>query len=489
MKLDDKAIVENHSVDDEAANTAEYLDDVSEADDGLIKMPKAAYSYLLICLIIIAVVAAVYVIAINSNSAYTTISASFSEIADGHNPDGSPFEIYEVLSDEVLKSACDKLDNKVDPETLKKHISVTGITTDGTFNTIRQKVLDGNDTYSYFPSRYTITYSIVSDSIAADGVFASIAAVFKQLAMPSKTKILQCVADSYKEYYENNYVLTSEVFDIDWSKTKSLDYFNRASEINNILNRISRYLGKRYDEDVEFVSKDGVSFGDLKDEAAGIMQNDIESYKSFVIQNGITSDRDKLLKQFRYVLNTNNDQAVRSRGEYAIMLDGISIYDPSITKVVFIPALDSENVFYMNRTKIGIDYLTEDASKANLAGDEAENNAHYYEYLISQFGNVTNSEDWILKAADKRCEEIISKVNDFCERAVAVNDEYISSVSYEGVEISSISYGQGLIPSAVAIAKITVIWASVLYVLWLACSVLQKKKRAWKEGKYTDVNS
>ena len=489
MKLDDKAITENHSVDNEAIDTAEYLNDVSEADDGLIKMPKATYSYSLICLIIIAVVAAVYVIAINSNSAYTTVSASFSEIADGHNPDGSPFEIYEVLSDEVLKSACDKLDNKVDPETLKKHISVTGITTDGTFNTIRQKVLDGNDTYSYFPSRYTITYSIVSDSIAAYGVFASIAAVFKQLAMPSKTKILQCVADSYKEYYENNYVLTSEVFDIDWSKTKSLDYFNRASEINNILNRISRYLGKRYDEDVEFVSKDGVSFGDLKDEAAGIMQNDIESYKSFVIQNGITSDRDKLLKQFRYVLNTNNDQAVRSRGEYAIMLDGISIYDPSITKVVFIPALDSENVFYMNRTKIGIDYLTEDASKANLAGDEAENNAHYYEYLISQFGNVTNSEDWILKAADKRCEEIISKVNDFCERAVAVNDEYISSVSYEGVEISSISYGQGLIPSAVAIAKITVIWASVLYVLWLACSVLQKKKRAWKEGKYTDVNS
>ena len=373
MKLDDKAITENHSVDNEAIDTAEYLNDVSEADDGLIKMPKATYSYSLICLIIIAVVAAVYVIAINSNSAYTTVSASFSEIADGHNPDGSPFEIYEVLSDEVLKSACDKLDNKVDPETLKKHISVTGITTDGTFNTIRQKVLDGNDTYSYFPSRYTITYSIVSDSIAADGVFASIAAVFKQLAMPSKTKILQCVADSYKEYYENNYVLTSEVFDIDWSKTKSLDYFNRASEINNILNRISRYLGKRYDEDVEFVSKDGVSFGDLKDEAAGIMQNDIESYKSFVIQNGITSDRDKLLKQFRYVLNTNNDQAVRSRGEYAIMLDGISIYDPSITKVVFIPALDSENVFYMNRTKIGIDYLTEDASKANLAGDEAEN--------------------------------------------------------------------------------------------------------------------
>ena len=489
MKLDDKAITENHSVDDEAADTAEYLNDVSEADDGLIKMPKAAYSYSLICLIIIAVVAAVNVIAINSNSAYTTVSASFSEIADGHNPDGSPFEIYEVLSDEVLKSACDKLDNKVDPETLKKHISVTGITTDGTFNTIRQKVLDGNDTYSYFPSQYTITYSIVSDSIAADGVFASIAAVFKQFAMPSKTKILQCVADSYKEYYENNYVVTNEIFEIDWSKTRSLDFFNRTSEMNNILNRISRYLGNRYDENVKFVSKDGLSFGDLNAEAAGIMQNDIESYKSFVIQNGITSDRDKLLKQFQYILNTNNEQTERSRGEYEIMLDGISIYDPDVTKVVFIPALDSENVFYMNRTQKRIDYLTEYASKANLAGDEAENNAHYYEYLINQFGNAANSDEWILNAADKRCEEIISKVNDFCKRAAAVNDEYISSVSYEKVEIGSINYGVGLISSAVAIIKITVILASALYVLWLACSALRKKKLAWKDGEYTDVNS
>lgn len=489
MRSDEKATAENQGTDNKAIGTEKNPEIPSGTENGIAKTSRCAYVYLLICLIVIAVVAAAYVVAINSNSAYTTVSASFSEIADGHNPDGSPFEIYEVLNDEVLRNACEKLDNRVDPETLKKHISVTGITTDGTFNTIRQKVLDGNDTYSYFPSRYTITYSIVSDSIAADGVLASILSVFDQFGMPSKAEILQCVADSYKEYYENNYVSTSEIFDIDWSETKSLDYFNRASEMNNILNRICRYLGKRYDEDVKYVSKDGFSFGDLKDEAAGIMNNDIEAYKAFVIQNGITSDRDKLLKQFRYVLNANNDLTERSRGEYKIVSDGISAYDPNTTKVVFIPALDSENVFYMNRTKIGIDYLIETASAANLAGDESENDAHYYEYLINQFGNVPNSEEWILKEADNRCDEIISKVNDLCERAALVNNEYISSVSYEGVEISNISYGYSLMASAVAIVKITVIWASALYVLWLAYSVLHKKKRDRKEGKYIHVNS
>lgn len=486
MKHNDTATAQNHSADAMADKSLQQLKDMLETECQRIETRKATYRYSIICVIIIAVAAAVYIISINLNSAYTTVSATFSEIADGRNPDGSPFEIYDVLSDEVLLSACEKLDNKVEPETLRKHISVAGVTTDGTFNTIRQKVLDGNETYSYFPSRYTITYSIVSDSIAADGVFASISAVFKQITMPSKKKILQSVSDSYEEYYKNNYVFTDEVFEVDRSKTNSLDYFNRANEMSNILNRMSRYLGKRYDEDVKFVSKDGVSFGDLNDEACGIIKNDIESYKSYIIQNGITSDKDKLLKQFRYVINSNYDQSVRNRGEYEIMLDGISIYDPRITKIVFIPALDSENVFYMNRTKIGIDYLTETANRANLAADEAENNAHYYEYLISQFENTSGSEDLILQEADRRYEEIILKIDDFCRRAAAVNDEYIGNVSYEGVEISGVNYGIGLVSSAVAIAKITVIWASGLFVLWIVFSALRKRRSALKEENTDD---
>ena len=57
--------------------------------------------------------------------------------------------------------------------------------------------------------------------------------------------------------------------------------------MRNIVNRMSRYLEKRYNEDVEYVSKDGVSFGDLNAEAAGIIQNDIEPYQAFVIQTAL----------------------------------------------------------------------------------------------------------------------------------------------------------------------------------------------------------
>lgn len=459
-------------------NTDEFVfqPEESSTEEGTIKMPKTTYGYSMICFIIIVVISVLCIIAINLNTAYTTVSMSFSQISKGCNPDGSPFDIYEVLNDEVLKNACDKLNNEIEPETLKKHISVTGITSDGNFNAIQQNVLDGNDTYSYFPSRYTITYSIISDSIKSEGILASASSVFKQFVMPSKARILKSVAESYKEYYENKYVVTGDIFSIDWSKTKSLDYFNRVTEIDNILNRMSRYLGKRYDEDVKFVSTDGVSFGDLSAEASRIKNNDVEEFKSFIIQNGITKDKDKLLKQFRYVSKTNYEQTARSRGEYGIMLDGISIYDPSVTKVVFIPALDSENEFYMNRTKVGIDYLTENASKANLSGDEAENTAHYYDYLANQFAGFETSTDWILKDADKKCDNIIAKIDDFSKRAANVNDEYVGKVSYEGISTSEVCYGKGIISSVVAIIKVTVIWSSALFVLWLILSALKKKK-------------
>ena len=158
------------------------------------------------------------------------------------------------------------------------------------------------------------------------------------------------------------------------------------------------------------------------------------------------------------------------------MLDGISVYDPLVTKVVFIPALDSENIFYMNRTKIGIDYLTENASAANLAGDEAENEAQYYDYLINQFSAFENSDESVRKAADKQCDDITAKIDEFLKKAVKVNDEYINTVSYESLSISDIGGGLGIVFSAVTVIKITVIWSAAFYVLWVIYSLLKGKK-------------
>ena len=83
---------------------------------------------------------------------------------------------------------------------------------------------------------------------------------------------------------------------------------------------------------------------------------------------------------------------------------------------------------------------------------------------------------------------MIAKIDDFSKRAAAVNQAYINRVSYDGVEVSEIGYGQGIIPSVVAIIKMTAVWTSLFYVLWFFYSVTKRKKKPLKEEVSADVN-
>ena len=65
---------------------------------------------------------------------------------------------------------------------------------------------------------------------------------------------------------------------------------------------------------------------------------------------------------FDFMKNLNNETNKRHMSAYKVTKETIDFYDANTTRVVFIPALDEERDFYMNRTKVGIDYLVEKAS-------------------------------------------------------------------------------------------------------------------------------
>ena len=71
--------------------------------------------------------------------------------------------------------------------------------------------------------------------------------------------------------------------------------------------------------------------------------------------------------------------------EYNILKEAIEMYDSTTTKVVFIPSLDENKEFYMSRTNIGLDYLSEKADNAKLQADSAIHSAKQYSYLQTCF--------------------------------------------------------------------------------------------------------
>lgn len=447
-------------------------DTYGETEDGgffsrlLSGVPRSKVAYALICFLIICAAAFGYAVALNCNESYITVSILFSEITSGNNPDGSPFDIYEIMSDDVLDRACEKLENKIDPDTLKKHLWVTGVSTTTSFDMVKQNIRDGNENFSYYPNSFLLSYSVVSDSVRADGMLASVGAVFKQVLLPSKEKILRAVAESYREYYDDTYVITSRILEMQPETSDDIDYFNKAAALENILIRLEKYLNERYSQDPNFISPSGMSFGDLSGEFTRLRENDLDNFKSFIVRNGITINKEKLINQFEYSLENYKLTVRRKNAEYNVMLEGVDIYDPNVTKVVFIPALDEDRQFYMNRTKMGIDYLTELAETAQRDANDAQAYVRDYEYYIDQFSKAGTVSDELMTEADKRFGALVEKVSVLLEQAVVAHDDFIRYSAHERIEIGSSGKGIGFMSSLISAGKIIVILTALSYVLY-----------------------
>ena len=371
-----------------------------------------------------------------ANSASITIGVRFDDVFDGRNPDGSPFEISEVLSDEVLGRAIERLEMKVTAEDLRRHLTVSDLFDQGRVKKGRDNINEGRDAYSDFPSTYQITYSSVSEQIKNEGIISCISVFFKHWGMPSKGKILETVGECAKEVFSENYVIDASAFDINWSGADELDYYNRALYVRKVIGRIGRLLFNEYSNDAAFeAARSAEGFGDIYKKINYINDVSIENFLSYVVKNGVTTNREVLLGQFGYMKDKNIEVYERNMEAYEINKKAIEMYDPHVTKVVFIPSLDSSKNFYMNRTKVGVDYLIENANSAKKAADDAQHNIVNYDYLIAQFSKNQNSDETTHKKADELYDVVKEGVNAVVEEAKVVFDDH-HATRYEFLNLS-----------------------------------------------------
>lgn len=416
-------------------------------------------------ILIVFLISSICIISQRFNSASINISAHFSSVTEGKNPDGSPFDINEVLSDEVLERASEKLGGKVDVKTLRKHLSISDNTSSVDLSGLKQKIVDGNTDYSYYPNVYTLTYSIVSDDIKRGGIFSSVGTVFKHIAMPGRKKILTSVVESYSEYYSEKYIAGNVAMQADWTNADSLDYYNKATETKAAAEKISRFIQSKYDKNPKFVSESGIGYGELYTEIEQIINIDVENYTSFVIQNGLTANKDSLLHQFAFMEELYKEANERHTSAYEITKEAIDFYDANTTRVVFIPALDEERDFYMNRTKVGIDYLVEKASYEKGSADDAYHNAEKYEYLTENFSEAEPASQEMYDAADKMYGDIKDKINTFIAKAGDIINEGSQNGKHEKIEAGK-PYGDfELVGMAVSGGKLYIMLLIIAFLL------------------------
>ena len=437
-------------------------------------VPKSMRPYL-IGFIVVFVICCLSAVFQMTNSRSITITINSASVSKGQNPDGSAFDIYEILSDEVLESASQKLDGKISAAELKHHLSVSDALTAKTNQQLKQSILDGEHQNTYFPTVYRVTYATVPDAIGGDEIWNQIRAIFRSSAR-SIDRILDAVAQSYQEVYAASYLTYDSMFVIDWDSIDTLDYYNRAEALRTEAMRILRFLGDKSNEvSVDGSSSEKLTYGDLSNDLWQLISVDIDNHQAYIIQNSIPKSRKELLRQFRYMEEIHKEKKERQTEAYLILDEAVDMYDSSTTKVVFIPALDQDNSFYMNRTKVGLDYLVESADAARLAADEAEHNAKYYQYLQTCFAETVTPKQSQIAHTDAIYLSIREELEELMESVRALLAER-NQTENEGIKVSDADMSVGIVGVGMSFAKRFVILSMAAYVLLCIPSAFPKKK-------------
>lgn len=438
--------------------------------------PAKSVRLYLIGFIVVFVICCLCAVFQMTNSKSITITVNSASVSKGQNPDGSAFDIYEILSDEVLDGASQKLGEKISAAELRRHLSVSDALTAEANQQLKQSILNGENENTYFPTAYRITYSVVSDEIRDEGIVQQILAIFRAVTFPNSGRILDAVAESYQEVYAASYLTYDSLFEIDWASIDTMDYYNRTEALRTEAMQILRFLqDKGKETPVAGASSQYLTYGDLSNDLWQLIRVDIENYQAYIIQNSITTSRKELLRQFRYMEELYVEEKERRTEEYLILDEAVDMYDSSTTKVVFIPALDQDNFFYMNRTKVGLDYLVESADAARLAADEAEHNAKHYQYLQTCFAETETPKQSQIDHADAvylNIKNQIEKLNEDVKLLLAENNQ----AGNEGIKASDAAMAVGIVGVGMSFAKRFVILSMAAYVLTCIPSIFLKKK-------------
>ena len=274
------------------------------------------------------------------DSAKATLILRYEKAYEGLNPNGSRFNVNEVMSNEVLSRAIEMagLEGELSINNLQKSIGVSASGSQDPSN-------------KYIATEYSIT---LNNTFLPDCI--------------SARSMLGIVMVCYKSYFLENYGNNNGVLDIDWSETDAWEYLEFADIMEVKVDNIITYLEALQAESGTYnFQTSGETFQSLADSIAAFRDVNLNKFTAYVTNNNLFRDvgayRDKL--NYRRFLVTQD--SVKNKERYSIYQDALALYDKTMISFVMVPVYDNTNGLRMERTGNGLDEMASSSlTYANL---------------------------------------------------------------------------------------------------------------------------
>ena len=330
------------------------------------------------------------------DSAKATLVLRYEQAYEGLNPNGTRFNINELLSDEVVGQAIRLagLEDSLTPEELLPCIAVGASGSQSPQN-------------MYIATEYTVW---LNNECLPDRIRAR--------------DMLTLLMESYKQYFLQHYGSNDSALDIDWNDVEDWEYLEFADIMNVKVNNLITYLEDlRSESGMYQYHTEGESFRSLVESVTNFRDIYLNKYTAYVTNQHLFRNagnyEDKLL--YRRFLTS---QSLSSNTErYNIYQDALRLYDESMITFVMVPLFDATNGLYMARTSIGMDDLT---LNSQSYAEKIETNAKEIKVFDASIANAQNAfrgRDRYA-VADEMIEEIKTHMNSLIQRISRVTGEY-----------------------------------------------------------------
>ena len=254
----------------------------------------------------------------NRTYAASSIQFSFDGSAEGKAPNGYPFDVSGLTTDEVLEAALEAsgLAGTYTAEQLRENLVVTGVYPEKIAEQMTKYVslLDTNaDNQAAVQDYHATQYSVVLYNDFD-----------KSIASGKLTELLGNILTAYRTYFAKTYAVNLE-------KTGAItdlpdyDYAQQMDAISESVNQQIRYAQELQELAPDF-QMDRKNFGDIVVRYQNL-QNDIDRLKATIILNAVSKDRTRLQKRYEMEIRSQKIQLESLTEELKQITEQVNAYD------------------------------------------------------------------------------------------------------------------------------------------------------------------
>ncbi len=295
-------------------------------------------------------------------NASLTIALTYPEASAGLNPDGSRYNMSNILSDEVLEGAVlfSGFEN-LTVEDLKSALNVTPANNADNGVSLANDSSDGGETggtTAKISNRVTSQFTLAFQGNGRTGFVKG-------------SEILSAVAAAYKSQFVSQYSPNLGALDISFDDLDQYDYPDVGLYFSQKIQTICRYATVYADKDPVFRSSEtGETFNSIAGKGWDLHDTARENLTSYILSNGLSKNCAGYQSRLRYDYTRNCNSYRNNVEAYGVRLAAIKRYDADMSRIVYIPTYDTDRTFYMSKTKIGVDGFSIEADELASSASE-----------------------------------------------------------------------------------------------------------------------